>query len=47
MSDLEPRTGSDPDKVALGEMAVKDDGVRFWLYAPFEPESNEIPHIRC
>ena len=44
-SNLEPRTGRSPEKIALDETVVKIDGERHWLFAAVDPETNVILHV--
>jgi len=44
-SDLEPRDGRQPEKIALDETVVKIDGENHWLFAAVDPETNGILHV--
>lgn len=44
-SDIEPRGGHQPEKIALDETVIKIDGEQHWLFAAVDPDSNDILHV--
>jgi transposase-like protein len=41
---LQPQDGRYPDQVAVDETVIHLDDEQYWLYAPVDPESNELLH---
>ena len=45
-ADLQPVSGASPNQVAVDETVIRVNGLRYWLYAAANPETNELLHVR-
>jgi len=45
-ADLQPTSGENLNQIALDETVIRVNDDRFWLYAPVDPETNHVLHIR-
>ncbi len=45
-ADLQPESGRSPNHVAVDETVIRLDNEQYWLYAAFDPESNDLLHTQ-
>ena len=43
-ADLQPKSGQNPDHVAVDETVIRLNDEQYWLYAAVDPETNELLH---
>jgi len=45
-AELQPRSGQNPDHVAVDETVIRLNDEQYWLYAAVDPETNELLHTK-
>ena len=45
-SDLQPTDGKEPNHIAVYETVIHFNDQRYWLYAAFDPDTNEFLHFK-
>ncbi len=45
-ADLQPVSGTSPNKVAVDETVIRINDQQYWLYAAVNPETNKLLHVR-
>jgi len=45
-ADLQPTDGKEPNHIAVDEIMIHLNDQRYWLYAAFDPDTNEFLHFK-
>jgi len=45
-AELQPRSGQNPDHVAVDETVIRLNDEQYWLYAAVDPETNELLYAK-
>src|SRR6056297_2991788 len=45
-AELQPRSGQNPDHVAVDETVIRLNDEQYWLYAAVDPDTNKLLHTK-